>query len=88
MKIKIAYIIDSLVTSGAGTEKQLLLLLNGLDRDRFAPHLFCLRDSEWLKSQSFDFPVEIIDVGSLLRPGVLLKARRLGCRLCQRPAQT
>jgi len=44
--IKIAFIIDTIETPSAGTEKQLLLLLNGLDKSRFKPYLICLHDSE------------------------------------------
>jgi glycosyltransferase involved in cell wall biosynthesis len=64
--IKIAYIIDTFYNPTAGTEQQLLMLLNNLDRKRFAPCLICLRDSPWLKSQSFDFPVFIINYRKLL----------------------
>ncbi len=55
--INIAFVIDSIVTPSAGTEKQLLLLLNNLDRSFFKPYLVCLHDSEWLKTQSFSFDV-------------------------------
>ncbi len=55
--IKIAFVIDTIDTPGAGTEKQLFLLLKHLDRSKFAPHLVCLRDSEWLQGKTFDFPL-------------------------------
>lgn len=55
--IRIAFVINTIATPGAGTEKQLLLLMKHLDRSQFQPHLVCLQDSEWLKGQSFDFPV-------------------------------
>lgn len=42
-KIKILYCIEYL--SSGGTEKQLLSLIEGLNRDRFQPHLCCLRNS-------------------------------------------
>ena len=55
--IKIGFVIDTIETPSAGTEKQLLMLLNGLDRARFLPYLICLRNSDWLKTQRFEFPV-------------------------------
>lgn len=46
--IKIAYIIDTIVVETAGTEKQLLLLLNNLNREKFKPYLCVLHRSDWL----------------------------------------
>lgn len=64
--IKIAYIIDTIITPSAGTEKQLLLLMNEIDRSKFTPYLICLHNSEWLQSNKFPFEVHILNVGSLL----------------------
>ena len=66
--IKIAYVIDTIVSPTAGTEKQLLMLLRELDRDEFEPTLICLRNSSWMKQQTFPFRVEIINLRSLLSP--------------------
>lgn len=55
--VRLAYIIDTIATPGAGTERQLLILLRGLDRAVVEPHLVCLHESDWMRSQSFDFPV-------------------------------
>ncbi len=60
--INIAYVIDTIKTPGAGTEKQLLMLLHGLDRTEFTPFLVCLHTSDWLQSQRFPFDVEVYDV--------------------------
>ncbi len=59
--IKIAFIIDTIESPTAGTEKQLLLLIKQLDRSRFEPYLCVLRVSEWLR-QNFR-ECEMIDVG-------------------------
>ncbi|MBD3256979.1 glycosyltransferase [candidate division GN15 bacterium] len=75
-KITIAYVIDTIVTPSAGTEKQLLMLLRGLDRTRFRPVLVCLRDSDWLQSQQFDFDFELIGLGALMRPDFFKAVRR------------
>ena len=64
MVINIAYIIDTIETPYAGTEKQLLMLVENLDRERFCPHLICLRTSEWLKERELSCPVCILDLES------------------------
>lgn len=75
--IRIAYIIDTIATPGAGTEKQLLLLLEKLDRTRFAPHLFCLRTSDWLSSSRLPVPVTVMHCGRMKSPRFVGDLRRL-----------
>lgn len=60
--IKIAFLIDTIESPSAGTEQQLLMLLNNIDRTRFAPFLLCLRNSPWLSAQKFPFPVAVFDI--------------------------
>jgi len=74
--IRIAFVIDTIETSSAGTEQQLLLLLNNLDRSRFEPHLICLRDSGWLQANELPFPVEIFGLHSLRSFSALTALRR------------
>ena len=74
--INIAYVIDTIATPRAGTEKQLLMLLKGLGRDRFNPTLVCLRNSEWLEEQSLSCDLEILNLGSILRPDFFGAASR------------
>lgn len=59
--IKIAFVIDTIESPTAGTEKQLLLLIKHLDRSRFQPYLCVLRVSDWLR-QNFQ-ECELIDIG-------------------------
>jgi len=59
--IKIAFVIDTIESPTAGTEKQLLLLIKHLDRSRFQPYLCVLRVSEWLKQNPQEY--ELIDIG-------------------------
>ena len=75
--IKIAYIIDTIATPGAGTEKQLLLLLEKLDRSRFEPHLICLRESDWLKNNTLPVPVKIIGCGRMKSPRFFADIKKL-----------
>ncbi|NTV50329.1 MAG: glycosyltransferase [Geobacteraceae bacterium] len=59
--IKIAFIIDTIESPTAGTEKQLLMLIKHLDRSKFQSYLCVLRNSEWLR-QDFD-ECELVDIG-------------------------
>lgn len=70
--IKIAFVIDTIESPTAGTEKQLLMLIKHLDRRRFEPYLCVLRLSEWLKNDFCD--CELVDVGvaSFARPSSYL----------------
>lgn len=61
--IKIAFVIDTIESPTAGTEKQLLLLIKSLDRTKFEPYLCVLRTSEWLE-QEFS-GCKCIDIGFL-----------------------
>ena len=79
--IKIAFIIDTIATPGAGTEKQLLLLLEKLDRNRFAPQLICLRDSAWLQANTLPVPVKVLNCGSMKSLSFVSDLKRLSAFL-------
>lgn len=67
-KIKIAFVIDTIFSPTAGTEKQLLLLLKNLDRSKFEPYLCYLKSSQWLK-EKFDLcPAYFIGIRSFKHP--------------------
>lgn len=61
--IKIAFVIDTIESPTAGTEKQLLLLVKHLDRTKFKPYLCVLRSSKWLREE-FDL-CELFDADIL-----------------------
>lgn len=65
-QIKIAYIIDSIETTTAGTENQLVMLLEGINSDEFKPYLICLRNSEWLDNYNPPFPKIILNINRLI----------------------
>lgn len=62
--LKIAYIIDTIESPTAGTEKQLLMLIRYLDRSRFQPVLCVLRSSEWLEKEFDLCPLFVAGVHS------------------------
>lgn len=59
--VRAGFAIDSL-EPGGGTENQLILLLERLDRVRVAPYLACLRSSPYLDRLARDLPVTVLDV--------------------------
>lgn len=63
---KIAYLIDTIETPAAGTERQLLDLIAGLDGGRVRIRLFLLRRSDW--TRKVDLEAEVLDVRRLLGP--------------------
>lgn len=69
--------IDTIVTPTAGTEKQLLALINEIDRTRFEPFLVCLYMSDWMNRQNFTFPVRSFSLTSKLTPGYYINFWRL-----------
>src|SRR5262249_46820397 len=75
--VRVCFMIDELHTGG--TETQLLALIRALDRTRVRPFL-CLLRGQRPRSRALepeDCPVLRLDVGSLLHPSALNKARRL-----------
>jgi L-malate glycosyltransferase len=62
--IKVAFIIDTIHSPTAGTENQLLLLLENLSREKIEPHLFCLRSSDWLEKEFRSCPLVNLEISS------------------------
>lgn len=63
--INIVFIIDRIWDPYGGTEKQLLLLLENIDRKQFSPHLICLVSTPWLESAELPCPVTVLGLKSL-----------------------
>lgn len=70
--IRIAFVIDTIDKPTAGTEKQLLLLLQHLDRNKFEPVLCVLRHSKWLDEEFEQCPVYYIGIQSFKAPSALV----------------
>ncbi len=67
-KIKIAYVIDTIDYKIGGTERQLILLLENLDRSRFEPYLCCFKDSSWLEDHLSSFNICLFQFNSFFSP--------------------
>jgi glycosyltransferase involved in cell wall biosynthesis len=66
-KLKIAFVIDTIQQMG-GTERQLILLLENLNRSKFEPYLCCLQDSQWLQQHAAKWKTHIIHFRSFYYP--------------------
>ena len=51
-QLRILYLIDILAGNQGGTERQLIELIKGLDRERFKSYLICLSDSPWFQTNA------------------------------------
>ncbi|MCK5543094.1 MAG: glycosyltransferase [Desulfobacterales bacterium] len=73
-KIKIAFIIDTIHGIKAGTETQLNLLINYLDKNKYEIHLLCLRETEWMKenNSTLNCKVCLFKVNSIINPMSIL----------------
>ena len=70
-KIKIAYIIDTFCSDTCGTEKQLIGLIERLNKDLIAPYLICLSESPWMKEHQLPCEVYILDYNGFFKPGFI-----------------
>ena len=86
--IEVAYVIASMMTGG--TQTHLLQVFRFIDRSRFRPHLFCLRDGGDLISVARDFDVRVTSLsmrGTLKSPADLAGLVRMTAALRRlRPA--
>lgn len=53
----LAFLIDTIETPSAGSERQLLTLLAGLDPERFRTRLFVLRETTWMRQSGLTYSV-------------------------------
>ena len=74
---RVAFVIDAIESPTAGTERQLLLLIDGLDRARYQPFLCCLRPSRWLRDSWKGCPSYCADIRSFKSPRGWLGVARL-----------
>lgn len=68
---KIAFVIDTIDSPTGGTEKQLLLMLEKLDRAKLSPILCVLYTSEWLENHFNLCPLHLINITSYWHPAAL-----------------
>lgn len=70
--VQILYVIDSFKNPHAGTEGQLYQLVQGLDRNRFSPHLLVFHESNYLKENGFPCSYSVLGHSGLTNPSAWL----------------
>lgn len=79
-RIRIAFVIDVITSPTAGTEKQLCTIIEHLDRERFAPTLCLLRDTEWSRT-AYAGERYVAGIDSYLRPATVRQIGRFSAFL-------
>jgi L-malate glycosyltransferase len=75
--MKIAYLIDTIATDTAGSQKQLLEIIRRLDRPEFEPELICLWESPWMSANSLPCRCTVLGYRGFLKPNFPSVVRRL-----------
>ncbi|HGY56255.1 MAG TPA: glycosyltransferase [Caldithrix abyssi] len=68
MAVKIAFVIDKIDYKIGGTERQLLLLLDHLDKKEFEPWLCVFRYSSWMEKYKQQYNIHYFNFGSFFSP--------------------
>ncbi len=84
MATKIMYLVDYLGGPQAGTEGQLLQLLQHLDRSRYEPAVTLLRGSDYIERNPLHCPVMILGIFSLASMRSIFKVARFALDLRRR----
>ncbi|WP_236615139.1 glycosyltransferase [Desulfovibrio sp. X2] len=70
--MRVAFLIDEIFSPAAGTERQLLMLIEGLDRREFEPHLCVLRSTPWIEREFARrpgaCPLHVLNIASFFSP--------------------
>jgi L-malate glycosyltransferase len=75
--LKILYLMDSYIGPVAGTELQLLELIENLDPIKFQTHLAVFRETQYQREQAFPCPVTVLNIGKLASPRAVYGLSRL-----------
>jgi L-malate glycosyltransferase len=70
-KINVAFLIDTMSCDTAGTQKQLIGIVERLDKNRFSPLIICLYSSLWLEENELPCPVTVLGYRGLLKRNIL-----------------
>jgi glycosyltransferase involved in cell wall biosynthesis len=76
MATKIMYLVDYYEGTQAGTEGQLLQLIQHLDRSRYEPAMTVLRSSDFIERTPVGCQVRVLNVAKLANPRSILKVAR------------
>jgi len=78
-RIRVVLIIDRLVTNLAGTENQLLKIINGLETEHFELHLIAFNKHPWLEKHraSFKCQTHVVEINRFKRLATYINCLRL-----------
>jgi L-malate glycosyltransferase len=77
-KTKLAFLIDTIETDAAGTQKQLLETIARLDRSRFQPELICLWESKWMENNRLPCDVSVLGFRGFVKSDCVSMFRKFG----------
>ena len=80
-RIRIMYVIGSIGHSRAGTERNLLTIIEHLDRTRFEPFLVSLQDSEYIQQGRFSCDTTCLYLCRMFTPTMWRKRKQLAQRM-------
>jgi L-malate glycosyltransferase len=75
--MKIAYLIDTIATGTAGTQKQLLETIRRLNAQEFEPQLICLWESPWMTANPLPCKCTVLGYRGFLKPNFPSVVRKL-----------
>lgn len=71
-KIRIGYLIDTISSDKAGTEKQMLQIIARLDKEQYTPWLICLYESRFMRESALPCPSVSLGYRGFLHPSIVL----------------
>jgi len=77
MSVRIAYLIDTISTDKAGTEKQLLEIIRRLDKARYDPCLIFLSTSQWIQQNTLPCRHFTLGYKGFFKPEILCSIGKL-----------
>ncbi len=80
-RIKIMYVIGSMGHGRAGTERNLLTIIEHLDRTRFEPFLVSLQDCEYIQQGKFICDTACLHLYRMFTPAMWRKRKQLAQRM-------
>ena len=68
--MKVAFLIDTIARDTAGTEKQLVRMIEKIDRTKIEPYLVCLWRSPWMERNVLPCPVKILGYRGFIKANI------------------
>lgn len=85
--IKVAYLIDTIISDTAGTEKQLLETIHRIDKTSFDVCLICLWESDWMRNNELSCPCLVLGYQGFFSLSFPIVIRRLAQIVAEKQIQ-